>query len=245
MPRFFIEPPPPHERRLTLVGPDVHHIRTVLRLVPGDAVMLASSTGREYRAVIRKTTTRAVEVEIVEELPLRPSRRLEVSLAQALPRSAKMELIVQKATELGVSSIHPFTSSRTVPRPDEGRRRRRRERWHRIAVEAGKQCRRLLLPQVHDIVPFEEVLRAPAPAARKIVLWEEAPAAWDSVFSGADHTTPFFVLVGPEGGLSAEEVEECRRAGFIPAGLGPRILRTETASLCILAILQYQLGDMR
>ncbi|MBW2309429.1 MAG: 16S rRNA (uracil(1498)-N(3))-methyltransferase [Deltaproteobacteria bacterium] len=246
MPRFFIPSESSLHNRVILAGTDVHHIRNALRLCPGDTLTLVTPRGNEYLAVIRKVEQRAVEVETLEKVcAAKKDSSLEIALAQGLPRSSKMDVVIQKATELGVASIHPFTSARTVPRPNPTQRQGRLARWRRIAMEACKQCGRTGIPRIHDILPLEEVIRAAGAASRKIVLWEGAAPAWDRVFEGTPIPNRFFLLVGPEGGLAEQEVKTCQAAGFIPAGLGRRILRTETAALCFLAVLQYQLGDMR
>ncbi len=246
MPRFFIPSESLLTDRLILTGADVHHIRNVLRLGPGDSLTLVTPRGDEYSSVIRKAGQKAVEVEILEKVRVaKKDICLEIALAQGLPRSSKMDFVIQKATELGVASIHPFTSSRSVPRTNPARAQGRLARWRRIAMEACKQCGRTSVPRIHEILPLAEAIRAAGEEDRKIVLWEGAPAAWERVFEGSPPPRRFFVLVGPEGGLAEQEVKACQAAGFIPAGLGRRILRTETAALCFLAILQYQLGDMR
>jgi len=247
MPRFFITSQSAIGGRVILEGTDVHHVRNVLRLGPGDALTLVTPDRQEHHGVIVKVGRKSVEVEILGKKSTAEDISLDISLAQALPKGRKMELVIQKATELGVAAIHPFTSSRTVPVSDQAYRRGRLARWRRIAVESCKQCGRTSIPVVHDIIPLEKVIGVSGEDVRirKIVLWEKAPAAWDLVFEDSARIRRFFILVGPEGGLAEHEAQTCLEAGFIPLGLGRRILRTETAALCLLAILQYQLGDMR
>lgn len=245
MPRFFITIESPLPDHVILEGTDVHHIRNVLRLGPGDTVTLVTPRGDEYSAAIREAGPRAVDAEVLEKTrSAENSVGLEIALAQGVPRGGKMDFVIQKAVELGAASIHPFISSRTVPRLDKARGEKRVARWRRIAMESCKQCGRGGVPAVSEILPLEDVVRRVGPEYRKIVLWEKAPTAWDKVFEDNPLPRRFFVLAGPEGGLSEGEVDVCESAGFIPAGLGPRILRTETTALCFLSILQYQLGDI-
>jgi 16S rRNA (uracil1498-N3)-methyltransferase len=245
MPRFFIPSISSRDGHTVLVGPDVHHIRNVLRLGPGDKITLVTAGGEEHHAVIRKLTRKAVEIEVLEKVSAPDDTGLKIWLAQALPKGNKMDFVIQKATELGVSAIYPFTSSRTVPVPEPSHLERKLARWQRIAMEACKQCGRTCIPKIHEITPLERVIQFPGEGMRKLLLWEKAPIAWEQVFRDDHQVRGFFVIVGPEGGLTEHEVRACQSAGFMPLGLGRRILRTETAALCLLSILQYELGDLR
>jgi 16S rRNA (uracil1498-N3)-methyltransferase len=170
-----------------------------------------------------------------------------VTLIQALTKGDKLELVVQKATELGVARVLPVTTQRSVPRfGDAGAMRAlgRRARWQKIAREAARQSGRADVPEIEPVTPLSTALAAAAKDALKILLWEgEREHALGQVLPPPP-VARVVIAVGPEGGFSVEEVEAARAAGFVSVGLGPRVLRTETAALVVLAILGFALGDL-
>jgi 16S rRNA (uracil1498-N3)-methyltransferase len=220
------------------------YLRGVLRLKEGDGLVLFDGMGHEYKAVIRAFTPDAVRLEVItkEDIILPETR---ITLAQSLPKGGKMEFIIQKATELGVSRIVPFISSRSIPRLAGVRAAGKAARWRKVAVEASRQSGRGDVPEVGEIVSFDEMLRAADGDALRIILWEAEEQRGlreiltDERYAGA---ASFCIVIGPEGGFSWEEIEKARQAGFLSAGLGKLILRTETAPLAVLSILQYEKG---
>jgi len=220
------------------------YLRDVLRLNEGDELILFDGVGHEYRAVIRGFTPNIVRLEVItkEDIALPGTR---ITLAQSLPKGGKMELIIQKATELGVSRIIPFISSRSIPRLAGERAAAKAARWRKVAVEASRQCGRPDVPEVDEIASFDDMLRAANADALRIILWEGEDRQGirdiltDERYAGADS---FCVVIGPEGGFSWNEIEKARRCGFVSVSLGKLILRTETAPLAVLAILQYEKG---
>ncbi len=155
-----------------------------------------------------------------------------------------MDFLIQKATELGVKEIIPFFSSRSVPLLERSRRPERHRRWERIAVEASKQCGRGVVPRVEPPNDYSEMLRIAPPDALRFILWEREGTKLREVLERSGGKTNIFFVVGPEGGFSEEEIDEAEKSGFIPVTLGRRVLRAETASLCLLSILQYERGDI-
>lgn len=220
------------------------YLRDVLRLKEGGDLTLFDGVGHEYKAVIRGFSSRTIHLEVItrEDIMLPETR---ITLAQSLPKGSKMKFIIQKTTELGVSRIVPFISSRSIPRLTGDRAAGKAAQWRKVAVEASRQCGRGDIPEVSEIVSFDEMLRSADGDALRIILWEaEAQRGireilTDERYAGADS---FCIVVGPEGGFSWEEIEKARRSGFLSASLGRLILRTETAPLAVLSILQYEKG---
>ena len=245
VPRIYS--PPVHEGRDTveLAGDTVRYLRNVLRLGRGDEILLFDGSGWEYRGVIDRLEGREGTARIVTRTRIPLEIPVRITLAQALPKGDKMEFIVQKATALGVARIVPFRSARSIPRRTEERASRRLERWRRIAAEAAEQCGRADVPEIAEALPFQEALGKAGPGAVKILFWEaEADRSIREILKDdtARSAKEFFLVVGPEGGLSGEEAEQARQAGFLTASLGRLVLRVETAALAILAIFQYECG---
>ncbi len=223
---------------------ELRHLTRVLRLKPGDPVILFDGQGKEYRATIENITQRQASFALTRE-PLReiPEPSVRIILGIGLLKSDKLEWLIQKATELGVGEILPFYSLRVVPRPEEAAARNRLGRWEKIASAAAKQCRRSRIPRLHAPCSFDEALAA-FPESSKFFLWEKEN---DRTLSDVLKTPSpgLYALVGPEGGFSAEEAKQAEAAGFSPVRLGPRILRAETAGLAVAVLLQYLCGDLR
>ncbi len=245
VPRIYAPPVQEGKDTVELAEDTVRYLRNVLRLGRGDGILLFDGTGWEYRGVIERLEGREGTARIVarERVPL--AIPVRITLAQALPKGDKMEFIVQKATELGVARIVPFRSARTIPRRTEDRAARRLERWRRIAAEAAEQCGRTDVPEIAEPLPFREALEQAGPEAVKILFWEsETERSVREILKGdaARSAREFFLVVGPEGGVTGEEAEQARQADFLTASLGRLVLRVETAALAILAIFQYECG---
>jgi 16S rRNA (uracil1498-N3)-methyltransferase len=152
--------------------------------------------------------------------------------------------LIQKATELGVKEIIPFFSSRSIPLLEKSRRLKRHHRWEKIAIEASKQCGRGVVPKVELVKDYPDMLRTASTDSLRLILWENEGVNLREVLEGSKERKKIFFVIGPEGGFSQDEVEKAKRAGFVAVTLGRRILRAETASLCLLSILQYERGDI-
>jgi len=245
IPRIYVSPLPEGTSDIELADDTVRYLRNVLRMGPGDEVLFFDGTGWEYRSVIDRFEERGGAARIVARQRIPIEIPVRITLAQGLPKGDKMEFIVQKATELGVSRIIPFRSSRTIPRRTEERAAKRLERWRRIAAEAAEQCGRGDVPGISGTHSFTEALGAAGSGPVKILFWEaESERSIREILKSdaARSATEFFLVVGPEGGLSGEEVEIARQLGFLTASLGQLVLRVETAALAILAIFQYECG---
>ncbi len=242
--RFFVEPGEIVAGRVLLGGQEARHLRTVLRLQPGAEVELMDGRGGRYLARIALFSKQGVELEIVGGglVPLE-KERAPLTLAQALLKGQKMDLVVQKATEMGVAAIQPLATARTVADPRD--RQRRLERWRRIGVEACKQCGRAVPPEIREVVLWEKFLFVAGQDrgyANRLLFWEE-----ERQTRLADLLPltpgPTLMVIGPEGGFEAQEVEAARAAGCRTVSLGSRILRAETATLAAVAIGQFLLDN--
>jgi 16S rRNA (uracil1498-N3)-methyltransferase len=245
--RLYIDPARLADELVVVAGEDHRYLTRVLRLGIGDRLVLFDGIGVEADAQIVRIGPRALELKVESRRPARPAERPQVTLIQALTKGDKLDLVVQKATELGVERIIPATTARSVPRLEATRALSRRARWQKIAREATRQSGRADVPEVEPVTALETALNAAAKDAFKVMLWEGArQAGLRSVLPppGGPPVAQVVVAIGPEGGFSEEEVEAARAAGFAVVGLGPRILRTETAALVTLSILGFALGDL-
>ncbi len=230
---------------MTIGGAQARHATTVLRLKPGDAVVLLDGRGQAVRAVITACQRGQVAARIVERLPLSGESPLALTVAQAFLKSHKMDTVIRHLTELGIHRWLPFASRRSVARPQPPRLERRVQRWRYIAGEALKQCRRSRLPRIRTMQSLEAVLYEADPDGLNIVFWEEETRRLEEIIGDAGGSVRrALVVIGPEGGFTAREVRAAEQRGFTVASLGPRILRAETAALTACALLQHRLGDL-
>ncbi len=234
-----------HEGKLLDIKKDTfQYIKNVLRMRPGDTLSLFDGRGSEHEAVIIALSEGSLSLKIGKKITVEGSN-LNVTVAQSLPKGGKMDFIIQKSTELGADRIIPFTSSRTIPRLSESKAGERCKRWRKIAIEASRQCGRAKIPEVTEIATFEEMLTMRDEESLGILLWEGESERGIKKLLRDERYHPFekfFVVVGPEGGFSKKEVERATSHNFISATMGTLILRTETAPLAILSILQYEKG---
>lgn len=247
MPRFFVDKPVRVQGEVTLYGQEAHHMQRVLRLGVGDTVDLLDGAGTQYRCKIAHRSREAVTVRILEVTEKTTESPLSLVMGQSLIKGDKMDFVIQKATELGVSEFMPFASARSVMRLEGLKREQRVNRWRRIAMAASKQCGRMIPLEVHPVMEFDEVLEGGPAGAERIILWEREIRGVRAVLRGEDGAPAprgVFFLVGPEGGFSEEEIRRAEETHFITVGLGPRILRAETAGLIFASILQYEWGDI-
>jgi 16S rRNA (uracil1498-N3)-methyltransferase len=229
---------------LRIEGDEVRHIRRVLRLKAGDEIAVFNGSAKEYEGKIVEEGPSSVVIMIQNILSSKRESPLEITLAQSLLKGEKMDYLIQKATELGVKEIIPFFSSRSVPLLEKSRRLRRYHRWGKIAIEASKQCGRGVIPKIEPLQDYYEMLQNISQDFLRLILWEKEGTRLKEALEGSKEKVKIFFIVGPEGGLSQKEVEDAKEKGFIPVTLGKRILRSETASLCLLSILQYEWGDI-
>lgn len=218
-----------------------HYVARVLRLRPGDALVLFDGNGGEHAASIADVTRSGVSVAVGERTGREAESPLAIRIIQGISRGDRMDFVVQKATELGVRRITPVITEFSVVRLDAAKAEKRAEHWTKIAQGACEQCGRNRLPEIDAPQALTAVLDSLPPGAARIVL---QPGAGEPLASQRFAGERIELLVGPEGGLSGGELEQAAAGGFVACSLGPRILRTETAALAALAVLQAAYGDL-
>lgn len=242
--RFYMAPEMVHHPQPEIIGSDAGHICRVLRLSKGDVVELFDGTGNGYRAKITAASPKRVVFTIEESFELLTESSVRISLAQAFLKDRKMDLLIRQLTELGIDRWVPFYAARSVPVPGLKGLGKRIDRWEKIALEAVKQCRRGRVPQIEPAGNFNQLLEASGAYDLKIMFWEDEPQAFNLPETIPQAPEQVLLMVGPEGGFEPDEVRQARAHGFLTTGLGPRILRAETATLAALTLVQYGIGDM-
>lgn len=243
--RFFAEPHQIEEENgvIRITGGDVNHIRNVLRMRAGDELSVSGGEDREYRCRICGLSPDEVLLEILEisegnyELPCR------IVLFQGIPKGDKMEWIVQKAVELGVSEVIPVEMKRCVVKLDAGKAGKKQGRWQSIAQSAAKQSRRMVVPEVHSPMRYHDALEYAKGLDVRLVPYERADSMQETR-KRIQELRPgqsVGIFIGPEGGFEESEIQEAVQAGAVPVTLGRRILRTETAGLALLSVLMFSL----
>ncbi len=245
MARFFLPRDSIRGQCGTVVGAELEHLRRVLRLRPGDHVIVFDNSGWEHEAVIRALQEEQGELEILRSYQPGRESPLIVTLAVALTKGEKMDYVVEKATELGVQTIAPFVSRYTVPKLDERKVFQRAERWRKIALSAAKQCGRTGLPVILPVCDYRDLITQRASGALKLLFWEkEAEQTLKQVHAKGARVPSVCVAIGPEGGFSVEEAEWARAHGYLTVHLGRRVLRAETAAVAAVSLVQYLWGDL-
>ena len=239
--RVYVDAPLAAGKRVILEGNAASHVTRVLRLRVGDALTLFNGAGGEYAASIEAARGGRLTVAVGEPRAVERESPLTLTLAQGVSRGERMDLVVQKATELGVSGIVPLFTERSVVRLGAQQAERKLNHWRAIAIAACEQSGRNRLPKVAPPVSLADLLRSGAEReGGRLLLSPGATSRLDALPRPATSVT---VLIGPEGGLTNAEQEAAVTAGFLPVRLGPRVLRTETAAIAALALLQREFGD--
>jgi 16S rRNA (uracil1498-N3)-methyltransferase len=238
--RVFVDTPLAAGTAVALTGDAGNHVTRVLRLREGDTLTLFDGRGGEYGARIAQMRRGGVRAEVGEHSAIERESPLELTLLQSIARGERMDLIVQKATELGVTRIVALVTERSVVRLDAQQAERKAAHWRAVAIAACEQCGRNRVPAVEGPVDYAAALDRDA--ALKLLL---DPAASHPMSRPGADARSIALLVGPEGGFTDTESELARRAGFEPRHMGPRVLRTETAAITALAALQATIGDLR
>ena len=243
MHRFFVEQSQIGQDSIVITGQDAHHIKNVLRMRQGEEILISDGEKMEYNCTVAELNEEEVVVNILSsgesgiELPSR------IYLCQCFPKRDKMELIIQKAVELGVHEIVPVASSRCVVKLDAKKEAGKIKRWQGIAESAAKQSKRMLIPQVHSVMRFADALKYAEEMDVKLIPYELATgmAGTRELIQSIQPGQSVAVFIGPEGGFDESEVLQAKEAGVLPITLGKRILRTETAGFTVLSILMYHL----
>ena len=243
MQRFFVTPDQVGEDKIRIQGSDVNHMKNVLRMRPGEEVMVSDGNNCQYRCRVEDYPEGEAVLAILEaglvdtELPSR------IYLFQGLPKQEKMELIVQKAVELGVCQVIPVQTRRCVVKLDAKKAAKKVQRWQQIAESAAKQAGRGYIPAVSEVMTFQEALAFSETLDIRLIPYELADGMEGTrkILDGIRPGQSVGIFIGPEGGFEKEEVSRAVEAGAMPITLGKRILRTETAGIAVLSILMYRL----
>ena len=244
MRRFFLPAGLDAGTSIRIAGNDANHIKNVLRLVPGDMIEVAGTDGLIGIARLGRVEPEQTIafVESVKTGGAEPP--VSIILAQGLPKADKMDFIVQKAVELGVTVIQPMLCERSIVKYDSKKAQVRVERWQAIAYEAAKQAKRDVVPIVRPVLEFGDVVKNLSDNIVTLMLYEgESENSLRDILKQRQSNC-YMLLIGPEGGFSLGETSLCKTAGVHRVTLGPRILRTETASLAAVSIIQYECGDL-
>jgi 16S rRNA (uracil1498-N3)-methyltransferase len=244
--RFFVEDIPAGRGLLSIKGREARHIGKVLRMAPGDTLILIDGKGSRFLAAVQSVRPNEVVVSVESALQPPPPSPLRIILCQALLKSGPMDYAIQKTSELGVAVIVPFSSQRTVVRPSGDRLDNKWRHWREIALNASKQSDRAQPPEIGPVCDLGSLLdRYRNEEALKVILWEgEETTDLKGLLGKHPPRVSAVGVVGPEGGFSLAEIEAAEAAGFAPVSLGRRILRAETAALTLVAVLQYEWGDL-
>jgi 16S rRNA (uracil1498-N3)-methyltransferase len=255
--RYFVQPEQINPPEIMITGDDAHHLHNVMRFRPGDEVICCDGQGQDYLVKIVSINAKLVAAEIVGTLTESREPFAQVWLAQALPKSDKMEWIIQKGTEIGAVRFVPFTSKRTIVQLDAKKESKRLERWQKIAKEAAEQAHRSIIPGIDSVVDWKKLLVMKEEADLALIAYEaesgqmigDVVRPWigqqgHSVTRSGSKRPSILIAIGPEGGFEQDEVKSALEAGWIPVGLGRRILRTETAGMVALTSIQLLFGEM-
>lgn len=255
--RFYASPEHIEATLVTLSTHETHHLIHVLRVTPGEEAFVFDGCGRELRCIFRRVESNRAQLEIGETLSDVIESPLHLTLAQALAKGEKFDFIIQKATELGVSSIVPLITRYADVRLNDQQKTKRIERWRRISLEAMKQCGRRRLVEITMPRTLREFIAEHEPSSGRpihgplpdiprvhLLFTERGGTPITDALEGISSQSAIIALIGPEGGWSQEELETLRDCGCRSVSLGPRILRTETASIVAITLIQHSLGDL-
>lgn len=254
MQRYFVPATQMGHGSVTLEGDDARHAAAVMRSKPGDCFIACDGEGRDVLAKILTVDKENVQAEIIEHLLTNAEMAWQVTVAQSLPKGDKLETVIQKGTEAGAFAFQPFLSQRTVVQYDDRKEAKRIDRWRKIAKEAAEQSHRSVVPLIHAVVSWKANLAGFAEFDLVLFCYEEEGktggglrdvlSSFRSDLSVTTRTPRVLIVVGPEGGFTAQEAEQAKASGAMLIGLGRRILRTETAALYALACLAYESGEL-
>ncbi|MDQ0213930.1 16S rRNA (uracil1498-N3)-methyltransferase [Oikeobacillus pervagus] len=250
MQRYFLNQPPTDGDLYKIEGEDFHHLTRVMRMKKGDSVYIVFSDGQVGIAEIQDISNEQATVTIVQWINESSELPIHVTIASGLPKGDKLELVIQKGTELGASRFIPFIADRSVVKWDKKKEKKKVERWGKIAKEAAEQCHRSQIPIIEPPMDLQRFIQISEHYQYKLFAYEEEAKQGESeqfytTLSKIKKKESLLIVFGPEGGFSDREAEILKDCGFLPVGLGPRILRTETAPLYALSAISYHLELMR
>ncbi|WP_232695385.1 16S rRNA (uracil(1498)-N(3))-methyltransferase [Brevibacillus daliensis] len=241
MQRYFIDSQQFFDHHVVITGDDVHHLVKVMRAEIGELIWVSDGRGRVVKARLSALDTKEVRADIMEDVQQETELPIQVTIAQGLPKGDKLEWILQKGTELGATAFLPFQSERTIVKLDAKKEPKKLERWNKIVKEAAEQSHRAYLPEVKASVSFKQVMELAKGYSKAMIAYEkEDTKRMGEALQDLQPGDSLLVIIGPEGGLSEAEVRLAEANGITSVSLGPRILRTETASQYVLSAISYQ-----
>lgn len=243
MSRFFVSKDSVKGSKISVLGEEAHHIVDVMRLKVGDGVVTFDGTGKEYVGVIREAGKKSIVIEVTATRESATALAPKVTLIQAIPKREKIEYLIEKATELGVNSIVPVFTDRTIPNWDEEKKTAHVLRWRKIAREASKQCGRLDIPEIPWIDRFSDLVNSKDMQGLKLIAaLQDGTEPMRKAMEGfkGDH---IYIAIGPEGDFTPEEVKDAVSRGFKPVSLGLRVLKSDTAGLFALSAIDYEYSE--
>lgn len=250
MRRFLLPQPATTGDNSTLGGTDANHIKNVLRMQPGDEILLFDAQNREYTGRIEQVASDTVEILITDSRECQTESPIAITVAQALLKNKKMDTLVRHLTEVGMTRWRPFSAHRSVPRldnkkPGGNKPDKQVDRWQTIAMESLKQCERGVPPEICPPATFEEMLADREHHDLALIFTDRSAPSLASVLNKEkENRQAVMIIIGPEGGLTSQEIDQAEAAGFVPVSLGPRILKADTAAIAACAIVQHRLGDI-
>jgi len=246
MARFFVDSTQILEDYINIEGPDVNHIKNVLRLQIGEQIVICDGQGNDFITIIESIEDKNIRVKIESITIAETEPNLKVTLFQGLPKGDKMEYIIQKCVELGIDEIVPVNTSRAVVKlSDEKKMNKKIERWQKISESASKQSKRGKIPIISNVLSYAEAIKASNSMDMKFIAYEnENEVTLKQVLTTDENIKTLGFYVGPEGGFTEEEVSRAIDAGIKPITLGKRILRTETASISLTAMIMYHYSEV-
>ena len=245
MHRFFVSPESFFGDEVIIRGPDVNHIRNVLRLKAGDRIVVLDGAGQQYQICLKQVLKDEVREEVVDKQTFQTESQVKIWMGQALIKGNRFDNLIRKSVELGVHAIFPLNAERCVARLNPGEAEKKIERWQKIAQEAAKQSGRVAVPKVNpQISSVQAFCEGTRDCDLKLVFWEQECQTRIRDLETKKQVASIAFMAGPEGGWAGSEIDSIRQHGFQTVTLGPRILRADSASLVILAILQNVWGDL-
>lgn len=245
MPRFFVSREQITDDLISVTGSDVNHIKNVLRMGKGDSLLICDGEGTDYKCEISELLKDQILLKILTSQPSKSELKQKFYLFQGLPKSDKMELIIQKATELGIFEIIPVKCARSIVKVDEKKEGKKIARWQQISESAAKQSGRGLIPKIHTPMPFNKAIEYSISSDLILIPYEKSLNIEETrkLISAARDKKSISIFIGPEGGFEEKEIEFAQNSGALAITLGSRILRTETAGISLLSALMLTCDD--
>ncbi|ABM20124.1 MULTISPECIES: 16S rRNA (uracil(1498)-N(3))-methyltransferase [Marinobacter] len=240
IPRIFTDSPLAVGGQCQLDDNAANHVGRVLRMQAGQALLLFNGDGQDYHATITEAGKKHVQVAVTEAAENETESSLRVVLAQTLSKGDRMDYAVQKAVEMGVSEIVPLTTERCDVKLKGDREDKRLRHWQQVAISAAEQCGRARVPEIQPVMTVQQWLEHARACDLRLVLHHRTERSLNTL----EKPSSIALMIGPEGGLTAEEIALAEDNGFLPVALGPRVLRTETAPVAAIALCQWLWGDI-